>query len=863
MVVETVREAGERVNRVPIEQVFDWKRLKRMAVWMFGLALLPMILFGVGYTAVKQTNPLTDYLPRFRDVGVTWVRRNIMLQDVIWPRRAYLDVLDFPESGEMRIGRDAPSPRLRFKARRWVIADSKAPEGWRSLTWSDLRADWIDREIPAFPTEVLERKLPAAARAASLIAAPGMVTAPPDEIAASNQSSWTLDRVEIQLEDETNQQRIQSQAPEAYSALASMFDALTEAVKQPHLRSVIRRLEVPDRIEVKYWGQETSNRLELLRGPGWEYAGTLGDLKESVKFRARGADYDTPTRTITLVPPPTIQQLKRIERRPAYQFHRPPLGNPPEGGPLALRGLRQRVEDFVSLNGPTSRISVPFGSELVLEGQLDKELVSATLKTRGISDATNRIEQPMALSDDRLNFRQRFDRVTAPLDFDLDFTDTDGVKSTRHIIVEAVPDQPPIVNVIIDGIRKNAQGHYMVTPQAMIPFEGKVVDGLGGQAGGLDRIEYALTVTRMESMLITGTQAEWLATALMPLVGGRSNVWFSNAVALAEVSRVVQANAPLDTERHIPLETFQQLYRDRSAGDITRAELMNRLEREPGPSALIRDFVLQPRFEFLDLRERMPELKAKSELEVQPRYRLKLTVIATDNNVETGPGVAANKEPPFIVLVVSEAELLVEIAREEENLHLKAEDGVQRLREARQKLDKVAEEMPNVANDQLTTLAQRGQEILDTTGKARDIMQEVLTDYSRILRELELNRAAAKIIEKVKVEICTPLDSALKVEFVNAEESLEAYRKELEAGRRPDATMTNRAKTRLDQLIEKLSQVLASMGDVTTINKLITALREIEKGQEQAIGSQLKELQRLKREQLIKELEKLKGLEDK
>jgi hypothetical protein len=854
MVVETIREAGARVQQLDVQQVFDWARLRQLAKWTIGIAVLPLLLFGIGYTAVKRSNPLTDFLPRFRDVTVTWFRRDVLLQNVIWPRRAYLEVLDFPASGEMRIGRDAPSPRLRFKAHRWVIADVAAPEGWRALKWSDLRPNWVGGTVPSLPMEALTKQPPASANVAGLIANPGLLTPLPTTTAPRD---WTLDQIDIALEEESLAERVRQFAPELFA----VFESLKDAVQQPSLRNLIRRLEVPERVEVKYWGQETSSRLELLRGPGWEYVGSLGDLKESVKFRARGADYDTATRSIVIVPPPMLQQLKRIERRPAYQYHRPPVGSPPDGGPLALRGLRQRIEELVSLNGSTSRFATPFGSELTLDGQLDKELTSVVLKPRS---ANMPHDIPTAtISSDRLGFQIKFPPLTTPLDFDLEFTDTDGVRSQRHIVVDVPIDQSPVVNVIIDGIRKNNQGQYLVTPSAMIPFDGKVVDGVGGLPGGLDRVDYSLTINRLESPLIASTQAEWLAAALLPMIGGSSDVMLGNSLALAEVNRIVLANAPPQADRAIPLESFQQLYRDRSAGDVIKGELLNRLEREPGPSALIRDFVVQPRFEYLDLREKLPELKVKSELEVQPRYRMKLTVIATDNNVETGPGVAANKEPPFTVLVVSEAELLVEIAREEESLHLKADDALQRLRETRQKLDKVADDVPSAAADQLPTFAQRGQEMLDATSKSRDIIQEVFSDYSRILRELELNRVSAKIVEKVKVEICTPLESALKVEFVNAEEALDNYRKELEAGRRPNTELTGQTKVRLDRLIDKLSQVLGAMGDVTTINKLISALRDIEKGQEQAIGSHLKELQRLQREKLIRDLEKLKGLEDK
>ena len=75
-----------------------------------------------------------------------------------------------------------------------------------------------------------------------------------------------------------------------------------------------------------------------------------------------------------------------------------------------------------------------------------------------------------------------------------------------------------------------------------------------------------------------------------------------------------------------------------------------------------------------------------------------------------------------------EPELLVEIAREEEVLHLKTEDAVSRLRDARQKLEKTAEELPTTAADrQVAALAAQAQAWFDlerATGRIRSLLPE-------------------------------------------------------------------------------------------------------------------------------------------
>jgi hypothetical protein len=485
---------------------------------------------------------------------------------------------------------------------------------------------------------------------------------------------------------------------------------------------------------------------------------------------------------------------------------------------------------------------------------VDKELVSAVLRPRaGKGDAAG-VAVPLALHPDRLGFGRRFDNVTAEQDFDLEFTDTDNVVSRRHVRIEPVRDGVPRVNVIIEGIRKTSQG-YMVTPVAMIPFVGSVADN-----AGLDKIDYVLTLTKLESANVAAAQAVLAAGGVLPFAAGDPGSLFTGAAAVGEAARMLTAATPEPAPQSFPLKSFEELIRDRSAKDVIREELLRRLAGPPpAETPLVAQFDVKPQYEFLDLRDRLPDLKVKDEQQIQPRYRMRLTVTATDNNVETGPGVGPNKEPPFTVFVVSQEELLVEIAKEEQNLHFKLEDTVGRLKDARLKVEKLAEQLkePTTPPGELQTMALRAQEVQDATTKGRDVAQEVLTEYSRLLREMELNRVMPKLVEKVKGDIIFPLEGALRQEFVRAEEVEEAYRKELEAGRKPAAAATQQVQQRLDELIEKLSRVMDAMGEVTTINKLIATLREIEKGQEQDIGGTLKRMQEEQKKKLINILDKI------
>ena len=124
-----------------------------------------------------------------------------------------------------------------------------------------------------------------------------------------------------------------------------------------------------------------------------EFAGTLSDLKETVKFHARGENYYTPEKQITLVPPPMLTELKRDEYHPAYLYHKAPFAEAKRparraeavpGRPAKLKGLKHVLRDqAVSLTGDRSRFDIPMGAEFVLYGRSDKELMEAKILPEG------------------------------------------------------------------------------------------------------------------------------------------------------------------------------------------------------------------------------------------------------------------------------------------------------------------------------------------------------------------------------------------------------------------------------------------------------------------------------------------------
>ena len=190
-------------------------------------------------------------------------------------------------------------------------------------------------------------------------------------------------------------------------------------------------------------------------------------------------------------------------------------------------------------------------------------------------------------------------------------------------------------------------------------------------------------------------------------------------------------------------------------------------------------------------------------------------------------------------MVVSEYELLAEIAKEEDNLHLKIDQLLDRLVDYRGKLEEdVIRQLkdPKFEEKFFSPLAAQAQEFVDSITSGAVTTKEVHDHYARILRELQYNRVRVDVIKKVET-IVTLLDNAVRNEFVQAEEAQRAFQQSLEGNPknktppRFDPVLAENAQKRLQDLINQLERIKGAMGDITNLNRLITALQTLEQGQ--------------------------------
>ena len=126
---------------MPVKEVFNWRRLVVRGITLAVLTLVLYLLVGAGFCLVnglRAPGSASAGFTDFHEVATIWAERNLFMMNTIWPRKAYLVILA-PENPDLRIGRTETPPALKVRALKYVVADGKTREGWRALTWADLK----------------------------------------------------------------------------------------------------------------------------------------------------------------------------------------------------------------------------------------------------------------------------------------------------------------------------------------------------------------------------------------------------------------------------------------------------------------------------------------------------------------------------------------------------------------------------------------------------------------------------------------------------------------------------------------------------------------------------------------------------
>lgn len=881
MIEKTVADVRNRMNEIPVEQAFNWKRLRRQA-GLLGLVTFGFFVLSAGVvSAITKQSPIV-FLRDFTRTSTILAERDLFLMNTPWPRRAYIELVDFPGE-ELRIVR-GQDVKVRVAAYQWVWADQASAVGWRPLTWADLPNALPGETIPKLPLQSLRDSRfavdygPFVFGAGHPFRAPVLpfdVTDVPEEPA-----KWSVDRViQVFQQNDDVKTLLADKFSSDLAAIEQTLTKLTDRANQSGMSRTLKKLDIPQNIEIRGWGLKTNFDRNFRPEPGQEInvynvvltsgtkeKGKERDITESVKFYVRGDNFTTLTKSITLVPPPALQELYRDEYQPAYLYHRSPFveekdldkdQKPYLAEPKLLKGLKQIIPDQpISLTGDRSRFDIPMGTDFTIKGKSDKPLIEAKLlpkpgKFPGI-EAENLEPEPITLKViDNHRFEAEFSAaknmaVTRQTEFDIFLKDTDNVTSKRSVQIVVKEDRPPDVNVEVDIIRK-VDGVYLCTPQALIPFK----PGSGATPGstitddnGLNRIDYVFSYYEIEPAAITQKRAEfaawyWAKSPIFPTIG---DAIFRGAVHTTNYDKIKSDKAVIDT--FTPVKAFIEDYTNRSRIQ-TLAQIKDQLNKARPPATELRvinrldyrssesepkyadEEKEEPKYSF-DLKRSVPGLRRESETDIQRNYLLTLNVIAVDTNVDAAkPGISQNKET-LVFRLVSDAELLSRIAMDEAKLAEELEDVIKKVSELETKFRSFSARVPSLQNaDAFISEQSATNDMAELLANAKNKTSEVNAKYNAILLEYKTNRMEKNLIAATKSKIVDKLGEVLDRNFNDTEKDYSGVQTLITQNRQPEAAQIFATQQKITVLLDKLREIRGGIGQGLDLKKVITDAEEL------------------------------------
>ncbi|MSQ93443.1 MAG: hypothetical protein EXR98_02680 [Gemmataceae bacterium] len=856
MVEKTILEAINTLDKLPVASVFNWSRLYKLwslvvvstvGIWLGTMTVVCSTSYALAGEDGKWTDPYR-FCWKFYHTASIWTERNVLMMNIYWPKRSHLEIERFQPShgdkNDMRVARDDVRPDLQVRAIQWAIADRSALNGWRPLKWKDLAEHkLIDAALLArvnipvdFPdwlidTDELEPNLVAAlwetdqaakksGEIRAHLAKPAMQAkieqrgAQADLDKWLDWTTWTVDKIAAQLEDTKAREPLRG--IEVYPTLETIFKELNVLAESPSMERTLRKLVVPASVEMNFRGEESGRKESIEKRDGNKYPVSLADLKESLKFkfRARGEDFYTPPKTISLVPAPSPSGITIDKEEPAYIYHR--LYGPDQ---MDLKGKKHLTTAFpLSTTGDTNTVEVHFGGKLVIHVAIDRKLRAEravfTRDPAALADGFVGFRGEVKGEADQKGFSLTLDNVTRKHDFTVEFIDEDNIRGKRRFkVLSTLDTEPQVGNLSIYSVllrkprfkqpsasdkdrdpREQAEltGAYLITPIAKLPFECSVKDDYGlvkvgyqyryrfvdfeliaaGGAKKLPNLQIEVSTHRRRANLAMtnfhqfwpGNPASWFAPY---------HVWVTSD-ALYEDLRLSQGF----TEGYSPAHQFQKFVDEGRYGDMHRLDdVQKNLNARRSPRIWEFDFkddiVPEPQPGGFDVRDVVLELRSVDPDKIgQMHFHLQIAVQATDNNVETGAVYFekgkrlqgnTRKNPNGYVnfLVITENELLAQIALEEGAL-------LEKLEAAKEKVDagltslleqqsKTRDEKPDI--DSIFLRMTEIRTALQTSGNN---LRDVQHAYRNIIREMEVNRVRKERMEKIQYQIIDRLDNIVQ-----------------------------------------------------------------------------------------------------
>ena len=643
-----------------------------------------------------------------------------------------------------------------------------------------------------------------------------------------------------------------------------VFAKLDELVETPSMSRTLRKLVIPKEVKVVARGETSVVSEPAVEQRDNKFSFPLDKLKESARLRMQGEDYYTPAKTITLVAPPSVRRLSVDKEEPAYLYHRV------QGGlqePLA--GRKQIFRDYtVSITGEMSTLDVPIGTNLTLHAEADRKLREPVrIKAPALLDAGAKVpDQSVQLSADGMSFHVDFQNIGRTLDFIFEFNDEDNVRGRRHIRIRPVDDLPPSfegdlgLGLVLrkprargadsKAVQGTAADGFLITPDALLPFVGQIRDDHGltrvGWLFDVEPVDIELISTGKDKKdklptLVLGGNTQLRRASLVASTLQYHPANFATPLALPSyanwVDRVLVADlsraGTVQAETFVMMREFSALLERQAVGEIPATLLAEKLQQParplPGWEFNLRDE------EGFDLRLLLPKLKADAKAEGQLHYLVKVSVLATDNNVETGKpfedekgrtfkGNSTRSKSPLQFLVVSENELLAQVALEEESLHDLLEKAYDKLKLARALTEEQAGKLNDAKDEkEMPLVALRLDEARKAIIDAGSDTRQVATAYGNIFKELTANRVQKDRLERINEKIVWPLERTVDPKDGNFTVTDELFQKayqsvddEAQANRALQNRATHQLKVQLagkelDLLMARINSVLIAL----------------------------------------------------
>ena len=369
-------------------------------------------------------------------------------------------------------------------------------------------------------------------------------------------------------------------------------------------------------------------------------------------------------------------------------------------------------------------------------------------------------------------------------------------------------DRPQMLDVDLDYTARKAADkdftkefeatYYLVTPDVLLPFRGTIADDAG---------------------LI---QAHWVVQV--------------HPVEL--VDKKIGKLLPPQPEQQIPLPVFRAKQDQRAIDELMR-NVLGGIKNKPLPGGIARTHSLREEERF-DFRRYLPRLKAKQD-EAQMPYLVKLRIVATNSQEKIGTSRT------FLLLVVSENEMLFQVSRGGSKILDRLETARDKVQQAQLMLGEQIDKLKALDADR-SLIAVRVEQIRTSVDDLASVTRTVQAEFDSILRELAINR-----IKKDSLTRMQPMIASLEGTVSRAGDSLRKVSTLLEKGKADVIKLAQTARADLNRLDEEMTQVLNMGSEWIVETRLIELLRQIEMEQRK---NQLR-LESLHRESVIGPLREL------